>query len=203
MPRLWESPGGPARILRHLQMENVSVDNRYGPWETPETSLAMLCNFESLTTTARYQVLGRVPDRCGEPRPIGSVQAGYDEPIEVPRASRGHVVVATVEGIEPTGAERLRALLYRGLQRGVTFEGERTYRIVPATAEDAPLIVNSSPGADLPAPFGLAPQTRTIMFHIEPGFGDSSELDVELFSLLVARAPGGGASESGRQSGTR
>ena len=176
---------------------DTSVDNRYGPWEAPETSLAMLCNFEALTTTSRYQVLGRVPDRCGEPRPIGSVQAGYDEPIEVPRPSRGHVVVATVEGVGPSRAERLRAVVYRGLQRGVTFEGERTYRIVPATAEGAPLIVNSSPGVDFPAPFGLAPDTRTIMFHIEPGFGDSSVLDVEFSSLPVAPAPGGGRPNRG------
>jgi hypothetical protein len=68
------SRSGPERILHeNTQLVDPSyptatIDNRYPTWDPPEKSLAMLCNYVPLQTTARWQVLGRVPDRCGPPR---------------------------------------------------------------------------------------------------------------------------------------
>ena len=47
-----------------------------------------------------WQLLERVPDRCGEPREIGSVDAAYGEQVDVPEPGPGEVVFARIDGAE-------------------------------------------------------------------------------------------------------
>jgi hypothetical protein len=181
-----ESETGVSRVLRHVQSDNFSIDNRFAPWEAPETMLAMLCNFEAAYTDDEHQVLERVPNRCGEPVPISSQQAVYGQEIEIPEpASRGDVVIARVSGIAPGARERLRAFLYKGLARTVAFDAVRGYRVLPETADGAPLLAAIPPEVDFPRPFGLDPGAETMVLGIEPGFGDAGTLDVEFLSLPV------------------
>ena len=73
------SADGPQRILRHLGFTGgpAAIDNRYPSFDSPATTRAMLCNFRSLRTTARYQVLGRNEDRCSASPELGSIAVGY------------------------------------------------------------------------------------------------------------------------------
>ena len=182
------SAEGPERLLRHVQS---SVDGRYGPYEAPATTLAMLCNFEALHTTAEYQVLGRVPDRCGEPRTLESVEAPYGQSVEVPEApANDEAVIAVVEGLGPSSRERLRTALYRGLIRTVVFDDYVPWRLIPDTADGVPLLVSAPRGVDFPRPFQLAPDLRQLLLKIESGFANVADpLTIEFQALPVKRAP--------------
>ena len=65
-----ENPTGPDRILRENELVVVpewptgDIDNRYPGWDPPAQARAILCNFVPLHTSARWQVLGRTPNRC-------------------------------------------------------------------------------------------------------------------------------------------
>ena len=178
---------GPDRILR----ENRDALGRYPGFESPAAMIAMLCNFEALRTTARWQVLERVPDRCGEPRPLGSAEGTYGEPFAVPPAPPNGVVFAGVHGIEVAGLERLQATLLRSRGRQVSFSGdERPYTFIPATANDG-LLLRAPPSIDFPAPFALAPNADEVTFLY--GDGDDrpgTSLTVDFFSMPVRPASG-------------
>jgi hypothetical protein len=151
----------------------------------------MLCNFEARRTTSEYQVLDRIPDRCGTPRALESVDAQYGQWVDVPRApADNEAVVAVVEGLEPTSRERLRTMLYRGLLRTVVFDDNRPWRVIPDTAEGMPLLVRAPRGVDFPPPFELAPDLDQLHFTIESGFsGATGPLSVEFQALPVRPAP--------------
>jgi hypothetical protein len=195
------SQDAPDRILRANTARGASgyqsaaVDSRYPAWDPPEQSLAMLCNYVPLQTTARWQVLGKVPDRCGVPQRLGSTNARYGEPVRIPTARRGGVVFVRVRGAEVSGFERLRTLLYRASLRYVVVNGRATYRLVPGTARDG-LIVATAPRVDYPAPFALAPGARTIELR-----GRSGELQVDFYWMRVGPALITAAQRSGAPRG--
>ena len=157
------SSGGPQRILRHStggppgRPNTYSVDARYAPYDAPATSLAMLCNFEALRTTSRYQVLGRTPNRCGPPRALSSTEASYGQSVRVPKAlGPNEIVFARIHNASPSGIEALRTLFYRAVPRYIAFDGRATYRVVPGVLEDG-LILDAPPGSDFPPRSGCRP----------------------------------------------
>jgi hypothetical protein len=181
------SRGGPQRILRDDttvgNSPTADIDLRLSSWDPPETSLAMLCNYVPLQTRARWQVLGKVPDRCGAPRLIGSIRAHTGADVNLPAAEPNSVIYAKLTGAGVSGLERLRTLLYKARFRYLTVNRTNVYRLVPGTAADG-LIMDAGARADYPAPFGLSPAARTISIS-----GTSGTLKVDLYSVVV-RQPG-------------
>lgn len=155
-------PDGPERILRQNPAPPGTVgaargvDNHYGAWDPPAQAIATLCNFKPLHTTERWQVLGRVPDRCGEPELVESVDSAFGETVDVPQPAPGEVVFARIDGAEVSGLEKLRTLLFRSRFRYAVVNGEISYRLVPGTAGDgllmagSPKLVGEGPWADAP-----------------------------------------------------
>jgi len=192
------SPSGPERILRGKtplsagQPPAQAIDGRYPAWDPPAQALATLCNFAPLQTSSEWQVLGRVPDRCAEPEPIGSVDSSYGETVDVPAAGRGEVVFVRIEGAEVGGLESLRTLLYRASYRYATLDGGAVYRLVPGTAADG-LMLRGDPRVTGRGTFEQAPQTETLTLT-----GPSGDLRYEFFSMKVAGAPG---ADNGRGEG--
>ena len=179
-------PDGPDRILR--QVSNPL--NRYPAFESPEANVAMLCNFESLWNDRSWQVLGRVANRCGEERPLGSAEARVGDAIPVPEAPPGELLVAHVEGLEPSGVERAIALVYRAEWRSVGFDSGIAYNLTAATAEDG-LLLRAPPNSDYPAPFNLAPDSATVTF-VRGGDATGEELTIDFATVPIA-PPGSGA----------
>ena len=202
------SPEGPERILVHprtyasaigdeafaeltreeLQRQNAqSIDGRFLSYDQPATTLAMLCNFEPLRTTRSYQVLGRVAERCAEPREIRSLTVDDGESVPVPRPRGDEIVFARVHGLEPSGLDRLRTLVYHASRRRVTFDSERTYRIVPGLASQG-LILRAARGVDFPKPFATSPDAHSVSFSRDAGFLSSpGDLEIEFFTVAVGR----------------
>jgi hypothetical protein len=189
------SRDGPQRIVRHKAIyaadfpvlpSRFGIDGRYAPYDAPATTRAMLCHFEALRTTNRYQVLGRVGDRCGEPRLLSSTPASYGEQVRIPKpAGRRQVVFARIDGAEPSGIEALRTFAFRAPPRYVVFDGRVRYRVVPNVLGDG-LILDTPPGTDFPKPFALAPDARTVGLRKQAGpLSPNGELRFDFYAMRV------------------
>lgn len=188
-----EGADAPEAILRH-RFESVGgsgsggIDDRFPGWESPAAMRAMLCNYRAVRTGPRWQLLERAPDRCGEPRSIGTVAARTNEPIVIPPSPDGsEMVFARVEGLGVSGAESIRTALYRSRQRLVALGERGTWRVVAATAADG-LIVRAPTAADFPRPFAVAPNADDLTLRIE-GEGPRP-VSVKFFAQRI-ESPGG------------
>ncbi|HET7573940.1 MAG TPA: hypothetical protein VFJ99_02380, partial [Solirubrobacterales bacterium] len=191
-----ESPEGPERILRENQQlvfaefPTADLDGRYLGWDPPEQARAVLCNFAPLRTTDRWQVLGRVPDRCGAPRPVGSAEGGYGDPVQVPAPGPDEVVFVRIHGAGVAGLERLLSAALHARVRQIVVNGADTYRLVPETAGDGLMLRGGTrvTAGESPA-FATIPQAKTIELR-----GASGELRFDFYAMRVAppaASPGG------------
>ena len=162
---------GPSAILRHRMLEPAdgssgSIDDRYPGWESPAAMRAMLCNYRALRTSAHWQLLDRVPHRCGLPRLIGVVHSTTRSRIPVPPPpGPSDIVFARIDGIGVGGLESFRSDLYRARERTVTLGARGTWKLVPETAGDG-LILRAPPLVDYPEPFQLAPDVGAMSLWI-------------------------------------
>jgi hypothetical protein len=162
-----ESPTGPDRILRENELVVVpewptgDIDNRYPGWDPPAQARMILCNFVPLHTSARWQVLGRTPNRCSSPELIRSVDANPGTTVPVPEPARNEVVFVRIYGAGVSGLERLSTLLLHARTRRVVVNGAQSYRLIPGTASDGLLLWGSDRIAEA-AGFSQIPQARTI-----------------------------------------
>jgi len=183
-------PDGPDRILRENpalvfpEFPTRGVDGRFPGWDPPAQVRATLCHFAPLRTTPRWQVLGRVKDRCGPARFAGTAEADAGEPVRVPAPAPGEVVFARVHGVEVGGLERLVALLLRARLRTAILDGDHRYRLVPGTASDG-LLLRGDERIGGRGPLAQIPDARTIAIE-----GAGADLRFEFFRMRV-RAPAG------------
>jgi hypothetical protein len=180
-----ESPDGPERLLREnaqvvdAEFPTPDIDNRFLGWDPPEQARAVLCNFAPLYASERWQVLGRVPDRCGPERALGTVQAAAGQSVPVPAPEPGAVVFARIGGAGVSGLERVQNLLLHARSRHAIVNGETRYRLVAETAGDG-LLMRAAPGVVESGPFDPVPEARTIAVE-----GGSATLTYEFFSMSV------------------
>jgi hypothetical protein len=160
------SDDGPAKVLRYF---DPGVDGRLEVWDPPREKVTLLCHFRQEIAASRWQLLTRVPDRCGAPRRVSVAEVGLGQPLTVPAAPPGTVLVARVlDGVEPGLLERVVGFAYKPRDRFIVVDQKYRYRLVTATAGDG-LIVTSPPDADFPIPFRMAPQLRTLSFEVGRG----------------------------------
>lgn len=161
------SPGGPERILRenvgavYPEFPTRGIDGRFPGWDPPEQARTALCHFAVVRATARWQVLARIPDRCGPSRPLGSAEASPGEAVEVPRPGPHEVVWARIGGVEVGGLERLLAFAAHARTRHAIVDGERSYRLIPGTAADG-LMLRAGKGIGGKGAFAQIPRASTL-----------------------------------------
>jgi hypothetical protein len=191
--RALAAAGGPQRILREntavigFQPSPPAIDGRNPPWDPPAQSVAMLCHYAPLRTTVRWQVLGKVRDRCGAPRLVQSITAGDGQVVTLPAAAPGGAVLIRIHGAGVSGAERLRTLLYRARDRHAVVNGAVAFRLVPGTAADG-LLTSIDAGRDFPRPFALGTQVKTLAIT---GTGRAVRIDVFRMPIAATPEPGG------------
>jgi hypothetical protein len=145
-----EDPNGPQVILRQnpggpLRWGARSTEGRMPAWDPPAQNLATACNFVPTRTSPTWQVLTRVPDRCGELEPISEASGQPGEEVKVPQAGHGELVVMKLSGVEIEGLEKIRSLLWKPPTRTAVLNGgEVSYRILPGTSADG-MIVSRDP----------------------------------------------------------
>lgn len=193
-----EDPAGPERLLRENQQvvdaefPTADLDDRFAGWDPPEQARAVLCNFRPLFTSERWQVLGRVPDRCDPPRALGTVEAAAGEAVPVPAPGPNSVVFVRIDGAGVSGLESLQTFLFHADSRHATINGDTRYRLVPETAGDgvmlraSPAVVGPAGQAVEPGPFDPIPEARTIAVD-----GGGDRLTYRFYEMRVRLASPG------------
>jgi hypothetical protein len=185
-----EDPDGPERILRDdtqvvvPEFPGPDLDGRYPGWDPPEQARAVLCNFVPLYTDALWQVLGRVADRCGAPRKVGSVSAASGAAVQVPSPGPGEVVFVRIGGAGVSSLERLQTFLFHAGSRHIVVNGTARFRLVPETADDG-LLMRAGAGVVEPGPFSPVPEATTIAVE-----GGADQLTYDFYEMPVSPVPG-------------
>ena len=117
--RYADPEAGPDRVARH----DHAVDGRRPAWDSPEAMLSLLCHFDEVERGGVWQVLARVPDRCGDERPLATLRGRLGEPIAIPPAPPGTVLLAHVDGLQIGALERLAMLFGRPDVRRISVDG--------------------------------------------------------------------------------
>jgi hypothetical protein len=190
-----EDPDGPERLLRDApaavtaEFPTPDLDNRFGGWDPPEQARAVLCNFAPLFTDERWQVLGRVPDRCGPERSLGTVEAAAGEAVPVPRPGPRSVIFVRIGGAGVTGLERVQTFLFHAGSRHATVNGVARYRLIPETAGDglllraAPELTGPGSGVVEAGAFDPIPEAATIAVD-----GGDDHLTYSFYAMRVGPA---------------
>jgi hypothetical protein len=182
-----ESPDGPERILREYppvvfpEFATPGLDGRFLGWDPPEQQRAVLCNFAPLQTNVRWEVLGRVPDRCGPPRQVSSVAAHWGEPVDVPLPEKGEVIFVRIHGAGVGGIEKVTNFLLHARTRHIVVNGSASYRLIPETAADGLLLWGDQTIFEEDGVLSPLPQAYTIELQ-----GGSGGLTLDFYAMKVA-----------------
>jgi hypothetical protein len=183
---------GPDRVLRQV---DEAIDERNPIWESPAAMLALLCHFTELGQSGEWQVLGRVPNRCGAPRTFAVIHGSLDRAVALPPPPEGAVMVAAVEGVQVAGWERLQTLFTRAAPRYVTVNQNPLlqFRVPPGVAADG-LVLWVPPYADYAAPFNLNMNPHTLVVDVHGHH--SGAVTVRVMAIPIAGAGHGGEAAS-------
>jgi len=135
-----ESPEAPSRIL---QQSPEAIDGRNPAFEPPTTTVASVCRYVQIDASAAWQVLSRVPDRCGAPHLIATDTATVGKPVRVPTGSPGTMVVARFTSLPLPVSYELAAVVLKPPIMFMTASGHR-YRFIVGTAGDLHLLRSAS-----------------------------------------------------------
>jgi hypothetical protein len=176
---------GPDRVMRQLN----AIDGRNPAWESPAAMLSMLCHFVDIQQGATWEVLARIPNRCGRPRLVALLHSGSDGVLSLPPDPPGMVLVARIQGLQIHASERLTTLFTRAAPRFLVVNGAVTYRVVPSTLVDGlvldvPADADTEPPYNIGLSFGLSASTLVAEIGAR-----SVPFSVELFGVPIAPNP--------------
>jgi len=182
------SDRAPERILREYFIDpGMTIHGRFRWFESPATNLEMLCRYREAIATDHWEVLERIPDRCADPIPLGSVQARVGQPVDVPRGPVDSIVVAKVTGMDASPTDRLRTLFLRAQDWFARLDGRRSYRLVVDTARNG-LILEVPSAADYSGPFAYGPRVSRITIGRNQSMSPGSQvLTYEFVAVPVAQ----------------
>lgn len=180
-----EGRRAPERILRETPR---SIDGRNPDFESPAANLAMFCNYRQLRATDRWQVLGRVPDRCGKPTPAGSVRARAGAEVAVPRPPPGSasMLFARVRGLHGSLASKALTLLYKAPEFHIETDDGGRFRLLPGTA-GGPLLMVAPPELGYAPAFGFAREVQSfrVVASRTLAVNRLGEIEVEFFRVPI------------------
>ncbi|HXR31196.1 MAG TPA: hypothetical protein VN752_08655 [Solirubrobacterales bacterium] len=162
-----------------------AIDARWPAFESPDQMVEMLCRYRVVIWREEWAVLRRAPDRCGPERHLETVVTPNGGRLPIPATRADEALVVRVEGLEVSGIERLRSLLFRATNRHVLFR-DTLWNVVGDTASDR-LLLRVPRWADYPGKFALDSGSPTVGFERVPGFLTGVDEDTELtlrFSAL-------------------
>ena len=122
------SDAAPEYILR----ANEAIDGRDAQWESPDYVLEMMCRYRQVDRAGGWQVLQRIPSRCGTPVPLGVVPSNLGKAVTLPPAIDGNIEVARMS-LGTSRRQALGNLLYKDGEYFVDYAGQRS-RFVTGTA---------------------------------------------------------------------
>lgn len=128
------STSAPTRILVQppIKYEQQFDDPFLG---APAATVARLCRYDQAVATAAWQLLVRVPNRCGRLMPIKTVRAAFGQTVDVPEAPQTDAVIATFAGVGSSLVYRAENVVLKA--RAIEMRaGSTVYRFIAGTAGD-------------------------------------------------------------------
>ncbi len=156
----------------------LAIDGR-GVWfDAPTAKIEMLCRYVPLATGQGWQVLGRVPNRCGAPVAIAAVTTKADEATSLPPGLPAGIVTVRVLGVASDLMTRLQILAYRGPAWTVS-DGQSQARIPLGTASE-PNVIGATRDPGYCGPLNLGPPPAALTIGPRPGApGSGAPLTLE------------------------
>jgi hypothetical protein len=160
------SAHAPQFILRQAPW---SIDGRRADFDAPATRIAIECNYASVAATRRWQLVEHRTNRCDAPRELGVTSVPFGEPVRVPAAGPGEMVVAHF-ALHLPWWRRVADTLYKAPVLTIRVDDNATSnRFVAGTAEQ-PHLMAPAPTSDFRGAF-RAPTIHTF----ELGVAGSSD----------------------------
>jgi hypothetical protein len=167
-----------------------TIDRRLPAWDSPAQTIEMLCRYRAEQWDERWAILRRSPPRCARERRLRTVVAGNGESVPLPRTRSHEALVVRVDGLDVSGTERLRALLFRAAPRSTLLAGN-SWNVIAGTAADG-LLLRIPRWADYPGKFALDSGASSVSFERSGGFmtgvDDSTELTLSFSALPLRRS---------------
>lgn len=125
-----------ARAPQRIVYQPETIDGRDPYWDSPSAQVAMYCHYRQLKSSGGWEILARVPDRCGAVEPLSTVTAHFGQEIKVPAATPGDLVVASFSLSAPLVVKVENIALKPPHTEVTATEAGRpvTYRFLPGTA---------------------------------------------------------------------
>jgi hypothetical protein len=188
---LLRSGRAPERILRHV--EGVGFSD-------PASTIEVMCRYVQTYAAGEWQVLARVPDRCGTPQVVARVSVHTEQPVQLPPVGDDELLLMRVQGFGKSLGEKLLGLLWKPHPRNVTLE-DGSVQTIAASLAPLPALVAAGARADYPGGFKLAIDSPTLTFHmttqgvLAPPRGLDRALTIEFLRVPVSR-PGDASASS-------
>ncbi|WP_217922579.1 hypothetical protein [Miltoncostaea oceani] len=175
------SADAPDRILRH---GGPRIDGHSPEGEGPEQLRSMICGYVQDVAVPGWQVLRRVPWRCGPERPLASVEAVAGATVAIPPAPGPDEMVMARLDIPVSLRQRLRTALYKphDLPEVLLNEGY-AYR-VPTDVARGPLLMRA------PASVGWQDYAPGFSFDRLRVSYTASPLRIDFVAMRVSPAAG-------------
>ncbi len=185
--RALAGPGAPERILRRGP---ESIEGRDPFMDPPNTQLAIMCHYGQLGSAPGWQVLARIPDRCGPPKLLATVSTGLERRIEIPYpsgpGSANDAVAVSIDHVRLPVLDLVLGTLMKPPVEHLVLDGT-AYRLVTGTAADLHLL--RAPAGLGWAPAFTPPTVRWMSVRVD-GLGSSGS-GVQVSFYAVPYAPVG------------
>ena len=155
--------------------------------------MEIFCRYTDLHATAGFEVLGRVANRCGTPRLIGTQRSSTGgAPVPIPAAGADEIVVARLHGLGISGREGPYSLLFRAYERYVLLARDQQ-RLLPDHGS-FPAVLKVPAQHDYPGTWRLNEPGDTLQFKIlqhDPFNVDQSQVDsayrIDYYAIPLVR----------------
>jgi hypothetical protein len=179
---------------RFILRQAVAIDGRDPAFEPPATQLAIECSYRQVAVRVAgiadsWQLLERGPNRCGTPRPLGSVATGFDQWVAVPNAPAGDAVVARIQLAEGWFSA-VESALFKPPEVFLQYAGDRpAWRFIASTGPDLHVL---RPASSLDFESSFAPTALgRLRFSVQGGHRTSTGVTIS-FYLVHEDSDGGG-----------
>ncbi|HEV2018296.1 MAG TPA: hypothetical protein VGQ98_08360 [Gemmatimonadaceae bacterium] len=131
------SERAPEVVLREIPQ---AIDGRNPLFESPLATIQLFCRYAEVEVTQRWQLLQRVPNRCGPMVQLSSVRVHAQELVSVPKpASESEFFFVVVDGLNTT-YQQLRSFVYKSPNWVMHVNDGRQFRLVPGNASSPQIV---------------------------------------------------------------
>lgn len=139
----------PQRVLRQIAARRRSaptaIDGRYALFESPAYMAELLCRYSVVEASRLWTLLAAGANRCGATTTLQEVSVRAGEPVTVPGARQGGVVVASIR-LQKRPLDVVLDAAFKPLHHATINLDGASYRLVTATAA-GPLLLRVPPGS--------------------------------------------------------